>query len=466
MNDISSRVDKAGFYLLTFCVVFAPIPFGSSNATGAALMALLLAVCLLGSASVPMPNERAGQLFRNAAALSGVVLLWPLAQVAPWNSSSAAHPALSEAARLIEDAPGQLSVLRYQTLQSAGYVLIPLIGFMCALVYIRDDDRYMRFVQIVLGVNLAVTAFCMVQYVASPQSLLWADKHHYLGAFTGTFINPNTAATHFGFLLLMALSLSLRQLERVDLYRYLFFQRSRRVRDRSHVRMLTAYALATFVFVLALLLTKSRAGILSSLAGVAGFVAVSAFFALRRRVSAFRALGISVLSVLGVVTVFAAFGERFLLRLQDQGLAEAGRLCTYVSTWNAIKDGSWWGAGLGTFQDVFPAYRSPSCGLYGYWEMAHSVFLEAWLGLGIGFLACVAFVYYHLIKAYARGARVRRRFRFVPLGCLGLLLILTLHSLVDFSLQVPGFSLAAAAVLGAGAAVALGDSAGGGRRTL
>ena len=453
MDSVSS-VDRAGFYLFTLCVVLAPIPFGSGDAIAAALIGLALSVCLLGSILVAMPNERAAQLYRSAALLTGVVILVCFAHSIPWHLMPLVDPASSNATGLVGNASG--SAPHYQALYSAGYVLIPLVGFMCALVYIRDDWRYMRFVHIVIAVNLVVTAFCVAQYVVSPGSLLWADKRYYRDSFTGTFINPNTAATHFGVLLILALSLSLRQLERTNVYRLLFIQHNPNERDRTHLRMLIGYAAVAFVFLLALLLTKSRAGILSALAGVAVFIAAFAFFALRRRFSTPGALAMSFLSLLAPVALFTVFGERFLLRLRDQGLIEEGRICTYVSTWNAIKDGPWWGTGLGTFQDVFPAYRSSACGLYGYWEMAHSVFLEAWLGMGVLFLPCAALVYYHLIKTYGRGVIARRRYRFVPLACLGLLLLLTLHSLVDFSLQVPGFSLLAAGVLGAGAAVAVG----------
>jgi O-antigen ligase len=359
----------------------------------------------------------------------------------------------SAEAQFIVDSRDQLPLPKYSVLHSSGYLIIPLIGFMCALAYVRDDGRCMRFLHIVLGVNFAVAAACILQYVVAPQTLLWTAKHHYRAAFTGTFVNPNTAATHFGFLLVMALALSLRQLERIGPAAYTLRRHSDV--ERRHLRRLGAYAVATFLFLIALLLTKSRAGILASLVGVAGFVAAWVYFAFRRRTTAARALAISVISVLGVFVVFAFFGERLALRLQDQGLIEPGRLCTYASTWNAIREASWWGTGLGTFQDVFPAYRSPECGLYGHWEMAHSVFLEGGLVLGAIVPVCVLVIYFQLIKTFGAGVRDRRRFRFVPLSSLGLLIILTLHSLVDFSLQVPGFSLAAAAVLGAGAAVSL-----------
>jgi hypothetical protein len=91
----------------------------------------------------------------------------------------------------------------------------------------------------------------------------------------------------------------------------------------------------------------------------------------------------------------------------------------------------------------------------GYWEMAHSVFLEAWLSLGVAFPVVLAIIYYQLIKTYAYGYRQRQRFRFVPLASLGILALLTLHSLVDFSLQIPGMAVVAALILGASATVSL-----------
>jgi O-antigen ligase len=460
----ASLLDRAGFFLLTSSVILAPIPFGSSSAATASIMALALALCLLVSAWAPMPSDRVRRLFHATTLLSAVIVLWSVAQLWVWHSGLAADPILSEAVRHIAEEPEPLLALGYQRLQAAGYVLIPLVSFMCALAYVRDDGRYLSFVHAVLGANLVVAVLCLGQYIAAPRSLLWADKRHYLDAFTGTFVNPNTAATHFGVLLILALSLTLRQLELAGLGRLMLVQRRWSPKDEQIVRMLIAYTAATFAFTVALLLTKSRAGIISTLLGVAGLVASFYYLSLRRRASLMRTLGISAFGLFAVGVVVVVFGQRLLLRLQDQGLIESGRLCTYEATWNAIREGPWWGFGLGTFQDVFPAYRNPACGLYGYWEMAHSVFLEGWLALGVAFLACVVVVYYQLIKTYGRGMLVRRRFRFVPLGCLCLLLVLTLHSLVDFSLQVLGFSVAASAMMGAGAAVSLAREPGG-RRT-
>jgi len=88
--------------------------------------------------------------------------------------------------------------------------------------------------------------------------------------------------------------------------------------------------------------------------------------------------------------------------------------------------------------------------------MAHNLFLEGMLSLGaVVFVLCGLIVYAYLIYAYARGVRTRRQMRFVPLSCLGTLVLLTLHSLVDFSMQIPGLAVLVGGILGAGAAVSL-----------
>jgi O-antigen ligase len=342
-------------------------------------------------------------------------------------------------------------------LYSLGYVLLPFAAFISALAYIRDSDRYTRFLNIVLAVGLIVTVFCIAQYLYWPNALLWVEKRHYLGSFTGSFINPNTAATYFGLVLLMALAAGLRQAERVDVRQLLGARGGATGGYRQRWAWLAAYLLAAFVFFLALMLTQSRAGILASMAGASCLIGAFAYLVLRRKASALAALGLTGLALAVGTLLLAFYGGRLLRRLDLEGLVDEQRICTFKATWRAIKDHFWQGTGLGTFQDVFPHYRMPQCGLYGHWNMAHNFFLEGMLNLGVViFAACTLAVYSQLIGAYARGIRDRRRLRFVPMMCLCILVTVTLHSMVDFSLQIPAVAVLVCAMLGAGAAISVG----------
>ena len=454
MTATLTVAERAGFYLFALTASLAPLPFGATDPAVAGVIGTMLGVCLLLAALSPRPpGELTGTIWVTLF-LSACVLVWTVVQAMTPHLTAAAHPLLLAASKHIAGDAEVPAAVRYPVLLSAGYVLIPLAAFLCALVLVRDDKQYKRFLHILLGINFFVAAGCIIQFLLAPQTLLWSAKRHYLDAFTGTFINPNTAATQFGVLLLLALGVSLRQLRKTNLHIHLE-SGTRSPRESRNLRMLMAYALAAFTFLVALLLTKSRAGIISSLAGVVALVGSFAYFELRRQTSMLRAFGMTALSILAAIGVFLFLSERLLLRIHDQGLIEPGRVCAFRSTWNAIMDQPWWGTGLGTFQEIFPAYRTSDCGLTGHWEMAHSVFLEGWLVFGAPFLACAAIAFLELVRIYVRGTLRRRRYRFSALTCLGILLLVSLHSLVDFSVQIPGFSVVLAALLGAGVVVSL-----------
>jgi len=449
----TSVADKAGFYFLSICGVLAPIPYGSNTAVAAGLIGLLLAVSLFGTPFVPPPVTRVRRLLDATILLSALLIVWTVIQALPLRSIVASgHPIPNGIS------PG----FNLQPLHSIGYVLIPFAAFMSALTYIRDDARAITILHVLLGSGFVTTIFSITEYTLSPQTLLLQPKIHYLDAFTGTFVNPNTAASYFGVMLLLSLTLCLRQQGYVRRHRHWLSAPA----GNPHLRDFLIYSLWTLVFAVALLLTKSRAGIMSSIVAVVGIASVDAFERLRRRALPARSIAIGTLAAaISVILLFALFGERVILRVANKGLLDRGRLCTYQSTWQAIQDHFWLGTGLGSFQDVFPAYRLPECGMEGYWEMAHSVYLEAWLSLGPVFFIALVIIYYQLIKTYVLGYQRRKRFRFVPLASLGILALLTLHSLVDFSLQIPGMAVVAALLLGTGAAVSLAARNGGETRT-
>ena len=118
---------------------------------------------------------------------------------------------------------------------------------------------------------------------------------------------------------------------------------------------------------------------------------------------------------------------------QEAEGADYSRLCVYKSVTAAIADNWVLGAGFGAFPNVFPAYRDPDCaGVSGVWEAAHNSFLEGTLGLGFVFPVITAIALLVLIRTYWIGVETRHRYRFAPALGLAVLLLVSLHSLVDF----------------------------------
>ena len=106
-----------------------------------------------------------------------------------------------------------------------------------------------------------------------------------------------------------------------------------------------------------------------------------------------------------------------------------------------IAERPWLGWGLGAFEAVFPTYRSAEVGSWGIWEMAHSTPLEIALELGLPVAAGLGGLWIVAGAILVRAAIMAAPAWNAGAGAaLGVGLLGTLHSCVDFSLQVPGYA--------------------------
>jgi O-antigen ligase len=210
-----------------------------------------------------------------------------------------------------------------------------------------------------------------------------------------------------------------------------------------------------FVVVLvALFLTKSRGGLVSTFVPLILIAAWIGYSIAPPTTSRRIRIGFAGSAVTISFLVFAILGARSLFRIEQSGVDD-NRWCVFSSTIAAIKDNPWFGTGFGTFDHVFPVYRNPECGISGVWDRAHNSFLEGYLGMGLPFAAVAAFVLAYLLYIFLVGYRTRRRFRIIPVIGMGTLLLVILHSMVDFPLQIPGVTAYVAAALGAAVCISL-----------
>ena len=142
-------------------------------------------------------------------------------------------------------------------------------------------------------------------------------------------------------------------------------------------------------------------------------------------------------------------------RFDAQGLADEGRIETYRGTLRMVADRPWFGSGLGTFAWSYPAYRSDHVSMWGVWDRAHNTLLELAAELGVPLAGLVALGWAFMLLALARGAFGRQRPAVLPIAAFAIALLAVSHSLIDFSLQVPGYSIPVFALVGAGVTMAL-----------
>src|SRR5882757_1446209 len=436
-----------------FCAVvaLAPLPLGSVGAVALAIWSILLAIALLGT--LPM-RLRGSQL----AILAVVALLTALAMLVlhdqlagrPWLPviPNALWP---EAGKLLStELVPTVSIVRNQPFYSSGVGIVCLLSFAVSVVLGGDRDLARGLLRVVAVAGLTYAIAGIVTFATDPTRIfLLYEKHGHLASLTSPFVNRNTAGVYYGCCALIWLLFGCELIER----RWPSGRASlSRLLDRFDVparRRLAGFALAWLVCLLAMFLTGSRGGVGVSL--LAAIAAVTIFFRQRmpRRYGLILALGLGSLVALALLQLLGGgVGARF----STQGLADEGRLSTYRAVLRMIWDHPWLGDGFGTFEWVYPAYRTDDISLRGTWTRAHNSWLELASDGGMLMAAAVIIALLAAFGVLAHGVRSRRRDVIVPLVALCASVAGAVHSMIDFSLQITGYTIVIAALLGAGLA--------------
>jgi hypothetical protein len=153
-------------------------------------------------------------------------------------------------------------------------------------------------------------------------------------------------------------------------------------------------------------------------------------------------------AVVGVVMLGIAGGAmmRKVSMLGDSG--QFNRTVIWRTSLNAAEASPWLGWGLGTYQNIYAAYQPDQIQLTN--DKAHSTPIELLVETGI--LGAVPGLLLVLIpwSVCIVGAWRRRRQRYLLVAAVAVPGIAILHSVVDFSLQIPAIAFISAAFLGMG----------------
>lgn len=431
-------------------VVLAPLPFGSADRPWVALWCGLMGLSLALADLRGLARAERAWIVAGAAFLAAWASVAALQQTAP-PFLGRPDPIWAETAGIlaVPVATPRLGALAEQPWPYLGGPLLGVLVFVRMMLIGRRSHDRRRALTVMRWAILITGLASYIAYRADPSALLGAPKTFYLGSFTGTFVNANTAASYLGLgLILWAVQISDRlprsQGRPAGTWSGWFL----RVTDRVTVpRMAPLGALAASLGLVAT--TGSRAGLILS----AGAAAVGAFLILRerRRTSLRLRRPVALVAAGALVLVFLVNAD-IAERLGREGLFDGYRLAVYRAGLGLVAEHPWLGVGAGAFPELFPSVRSEAVGWFGVWDRAHSTPLETAIEMGVPLALAAAAGWLAILGTLLRSALAPGRTGEAVAAAAAAGLLASFHSLIDFPLQTAGFLVTCVAVMGLGIA--------------
>jgi O-antigen ligase len=434
-------------------IVLAPLPFGSNRPVWWSGIALCTAL-LVAAYAYGLLKGKAAPGFRLWQV--GAILLPALAALT-WGALQAAPPALIGSGlvnplwtlagtALGTPLSGAISLDPHESLTGVLRLSSYLMIFWLALELGRQRPFADRLLRWVAYGGMAYAGYGLALHMLGIERILWVPKTAYLGYLTSTFVNRNSYATYAVLGLLASTVLFIQALRSQSTRR-----RSLRRQIVAFIEKLTGRAalplLACATLTLALLLTGSRMG---ALCGAAGLAVLLCAAALARVIPRRQTLILLGLLGAGFLAILAFNGGVFVDRLATKTLStdSDARADLYALTARAIGDNPLVGTGLGTFPEVFALYRDDRFDTLGPIGKAHNSYLGNALELGVPAAMLLLAGLAALAETVGVGLFRRKRGKLFPVLGAAALTAVALHSLVDFSLEIPAVSLTFAALMG------------------
>jgi O-antigen ligase len=432
IEDIVQTFRSIQLWATITALSLAPLFFGSVDRSWIAIWTVVLSISVLCGAVARRMGASQRRVVYTFLAVCSVYAIVAAIQIAPDFMTNLNDPIWQRTSKLLDtNLPMRISSRAEIPPVAIGHFVLVVTAFLSGFLVgtsRRDSDilsgvaRYSILFYAIYG--LFALAF-------TPNLLLWAPKTAYVGSFTASFVNHNTAAAFVGVgaILWLCLAFSTLQSLTFSSVRLLLLTRAN---EQVAFKLILRSAAGLCCF-FALLLSNSRGGLICSCLGL--LIAVGLIVVGRNKSGFWCIFGL-----VGVVAA-ATFGWlTHMGRIGSEGLFDSGRWSVYGYCIEIIRERPLLGTGLGTFGDFFPSVRGTDLSSLGVWDYAHSTILEIAVEMGIPVAAMIAIAAiastYILLRATLR-SKDRSRSSFAAMT--GISILAYLHSIIDFSLQIPGF---------------------------
>ena len=436
------NIEKVVFYSFLGLLVWMPLPVGSNRVLFLSLAEMwlfLLAIILLvihkkGMLVIPDVLNKS----RSIHGLFIIYLLFLLLHLIPLPVFlvELISPARLESVRLIFPDNNWLSLSEnfHESLsffiESIFYYLI----FIFTLLLVNNRQRINFLMWVIVYSALFQAMYGSLMILSGIEYGFFFEKYAYRGVATGTFINRNHLAGYLNMSIAIGLGILISGLGKKEVLR------TTRQWSRKIVRLLLSKKAQLRVYIalctIALVLTHSRMG------NTAFFISLTltALLTLKLTRHARKMMAVLVVSiiVIDVLIVSAWFGlDKVADRIEKTSADSETRDEVVRDTVNYWQDYFITGSGGGTYKDIFPKYRGYDVPLY--YDHAHNDILEFAAETGtIGIVLLMSIVLLSLFTAI-KAMSLRRESLVIGLAFSSIMgiLAITIHSFVDFNLQIP-----------------------------
>jgi O-antigen ligase len=436
------------FLCFAATVALVPLPLGSNRDWSWSPLEIVIGTLLLAWAiTIFVQPEAQGRpvvsfkTLRVPLVLAGLVVVWGVAQMSGWMPAGWASPLSASAAFDLPSTSHSVTSDSEQSLTGLMRLLTYVGVFILAASLSSNPSDARRILGVVVFSAVLYTLYAMAADVINRQTRatgisLWVPHEEF---FTGTFINSNNYATYAGVAALTAFVLAAGPRRSND------DRGSARQRWRRRIGELSGrsglWVAAALILVVGVLLSGSRAGWISLA------IAVMAMAALYMRGAGRVAFTLLAPLVFLALAVLLPGGDKLVTktaRLIAEG--ETGRETLFPLTLNAIGLRPVVGWGMNSFERLYSVFQPIT--LPEFYDKAHNTCLELAFDLGIPAAAMLVLAVIWIVVRCLVGFFTRRRDReLAGLGFLAAVLV-GVHSLFDFSMQIPGMACVFFAILG------------------
>lgn len=439
------------FWAFFAMVVLSPLFLGGARPFIWPVLSVGFGLVLIAWACVTL-FDASGRLHRPVPVLLlglvfSLVFAWGWLQAQPGVFPQLGNPIWKEIAPALGGVVGREAAVAVDpTAARRGLIWLATLAIVFFLAVQLGSDRE-KAQSLFLGLLVAGGGYALyglAMTIGGIDYILWMPKTAYLDFVTSTFVNRNHFATYAGLVMIVGLGLTARA----------FRREARRFPDGRHKRWVVMSSLverhwlillAVTVSALALGATQSRGGLFATALGLGalGFLLgqVHAGDFNDRRVWRVIFVGLAML-------IFVFAGSEAMQRFGSTSLESTNRDEIYAMMVRAIAASPQVGYGLGSFPGVAGLFRDTDLEGVFVFDYGHNIYLELTMDLGVAGAA----LYFAVVAAIAAmcwaGAFHRRRDAVYPVIGVAATVVAVIHSLVDFSLQIPGVAVTYAAIVG------------------